>query len=389
MQALERAVVSPERVRVSVIMPYFNSRRFLDEAVRGVLAQNFRDWELLLIDDGSTDGSAGVARRYADHYPGRVCCLAHPGRINRGANAARNLGIARARGEFIAIHDADDISERQRLGEQVEYLDTHPDVALLGTQYTIIDEEGRRLGRMKLPRNWIDLRWELIFSTPFVHSGVMFRKAAVLSVAGGYDEGLRSAQDYDLWCRILPRVRAANLPKYLVRYRVHPNSITKTHATAGHEFRRLRIAHLVRLLGWNPCDETRNEERRAAMTALVFGWATDLKPAHLRGTVEQLLHLQQAFSVEAGLGDSERSRHRSKLCSRLARNLVAIAAERRFRDASEAREVLQMAFRLHRTALLRPRTLLRCCAVIARPWSHVFEPSVAPPDGPSGSATDV
>jgi glycosyltransferase involved in cell wall biosynthesis len=353
-----------ETVRLSVVMPFFNAERYIEEAIRSVLAQTYQDWELLLIDDGSADHSAVIARGFADQYPERIRYLMHPGRANRGANASRNLGIAHARGEYVAMHDADDVSERRRLEKQVSFLDAHPEVALLGAHYTVIDGQGTHLGRMKLPCSWVDLRWELLFSTPFAHSSVILRKEAVVRTAGGYDERLRSAQDYEFWWRIVPYLPAANLRQYLVRYRVHPHSISKTYESARDEFRRIRLEHLFRLLAWDRDDEERNEQRRAAMTSLVFGWETEFDAATLQGAVEDLLRLQRAFSAEAGLEEPEWLKHRSKLRSQVARNLVAVADAPRFRGSPEAGTLLRIAFRLNWPTLFRPRTLVRCCTVL-------------------------
>lgn len=112
-------------------MPFLDLERFIEESIDSVLAQTYTDWELLLIDDGSTDGSTGIARRYAHTYPDRIRYLAHDGRQNRGASASRNLGIRHARGEFIALLDADDVWLPHKLEQQVPLLDAHPEVGSL------------------------------------------------------------------------------------------------------------------------------------------------------------------------------------------------------------------------------------------------------------------
>ena len=117
--------------RVSVIMPFFDLERFIAESIDSVLAQTYPHWELLLIDDGSTDGSSAIARRYAVTHPERIRYLSHEGGGNRGASASRNLGIRQARGEYIALLDADDTWEPRKLEEQVAILDAHPDVGSL------------------------------------------------------------------------------------------------------------------------------------------------------------------------------------------------------------------------------------------------------------------
>ena len=117
-------------VRVSIITPFLNAERFLQESIESVLAQTYDRWELLLVDDGSTDGSAVIARRFAVAHPGKIRYLAHDGLQNRGASASRNLGIHHATGEYLAFLDADDVYLPRKLEEQVPLLDAHPSVAL-------------------------------------------------------------------------------------------------------------------------------------------------------------------------------------------------------------------------------------------------------------------
>lgn len=117
--------------RVSVIVPFLNAETFLEQTIQSVFAQTYRDWELLLVDDGSTPESTQIARRYQGDFPNKVRYLEHPDHQNRGACASRNLGIRQARGELIALLDADDIWLPQKLDRQVALLDAHPEVSLV------------------------------------------------------------------------------------------------------------------------------------------------------------------------------------------------------------------------------------------------------------------
>lgn len=123
--------------RVSAICIFLNEERFIAEAIESVLAQEFQDFELLLVDDGSTDGSTEIAKGYAERYPDKVIYLEHPGHENRGMSAARNLGISRARGEFIAVMDADDRWYPNKLAEQVAILDANPTVGVACGAYRV------------------------------------------------------------------------------------------------------------------------------------------------------------------------------------------------------------------------------------------------------------
>ena len=116
---------------VSVIMIFLNGERFIQEAIESILAQSYRSWELLLVDDGSTDASTGIAQRYVGHFPGRIRYLEHPGHANRGMSASRNLGIRHARGAYIALLDADDVWLRPKLQRQIALLRAHPDAAMV------------------------------------------------------------------------------------------------------------------------------------------------------------------------------------------------------------------------------------------------------------------
>lgn len=116
---------------VSVVIIFFNEARFLAEAVDSVLAQTYGGWELLLVDDGSTDASTEIARSYAAQQPGQIIYLEHPGHTNRGMSASRNLGIREARGEFVAFLDADDVWLPRKLEEQVAILESYPQAGML------------------------------------------------------------------------------------------------------------------------------------------------------------------------------------------------------------------------------------------------------------------
>ena len=118
-------------VRVSIVLPFFNSSRFMRECIDAVLAQTYPDWELILVDDGSSDASVAIAREYVEREPERVRCIEHPGRENRGISASRNVGVRHARGEFIAELDADDVWLPDKLARLVPELEAHPEVGMV------------------------------------------------------------------------------------------------------------------------------------------------------------------------------------------------------------------------------------------------------------------
>src|SRR5713226_2470741 len=120
-----------EEPRVSVVVIFRDAERFLEEAVASVFAQTCSDWELLVVDDGSVDGSPVLARRMAERQPEQVFYLQHPGGVNRGMSASRNLGIRHARGDYVAFLDADDVWLPSKLAEQVALLEHHPEAAMV------------------------------------------------------------------------------------------------------------------------------------------------------------------------------------------------------------------------------------------------------------------
>lgn len=128
---------SERSVRVSIVTPFLNAAPFIEEAVHSVLAQTYPHWELLLVDDGSTDASTAIAQALAAAYPDRIRYLTHPGRANKGASASRNLATTMARGELIAFLDADDVYLPAKLEAQIALLDAHPEAGMLygGTEY--------------------------------------------------------------------------------------------------------------------------------------------------------------------------------------------------------------------------------------------------------------
>jgi len=201
---------------VTVLMAVWNpNRAYLELAIRSILAQTFTDFELLLIEDPSPDSISDLVAAIGDP---RIRLLQRPERGTLGA--ALNAGLAAARAELVARLDADDIALPGRLMRQQAFLREHEDVAVYGSRITVIDGEGRAVGRRLLPLTHEEIAAALRRYNCISHPSVMVRKSAVLA-AGGYDEE-RVAEDYDLWCRMLLRgARFRNAAEDLVQYRFH------------------------------------------------------------------------------------------------------------------------------------------------------------------------
>lgn len=194
-------------------MAVYDRAPLVGQAIESVLAQSFRDFELLVLDDGSTDGSGEVARRYRDP---RIRIVRHE--RNRGIPYTRNHGLALARGELLAILDSDDVAYPRRLARQVAFLDAHPKIAAVGSWARRIRPDGRRALPALRPIRPREIRARIPFSTCFKNPTMMGRTAAMREF--GYREEFVICQDIDMWSRMSAKYPLANLPDYLVRYRL-------------------------------------------------------------------------------------------------------------------------------------------------------------------------
>jgi glycosyltransferase involved in cell wall biosynthesis len=204
---------------VSVIMPVRNGAAWLAESVASVQAQDFAGFELLVIDDGSADGTAAMLTSFAAADP-RIRVFRQP---PRGIVAALNTAIAQARARYLARLDADDRARPGRLSRQLAFMEAHPEIGLLGAWAEVIDDAGNAVGRLTSPADPARLARVLARTNPFVHSSVMMRTALVRRL-GGYRSAFRAAEDYDLWLRMAEAAGIANLAEDLTQYRRHAAS---------------------------------------------------------------------------------------------------------------------------------------------------------------------
>jgi len=206
-------------------MPVYNGERFVVEAVRSIFAQTFDDFECVVVDDGSTDGTAKLleAEQARDSR-----LVVHRQPSNLGFRAALNTGCALARGELIARMDADDISEPTRFEQQVAFLRAHPEVGVVGSAMQVIDDHGVR-GRVKsYPAGGGLAAWSMLFFNSLGHPSVMMRRA-LLEAAGWYPAGrVGGTEDYAIFLDFSWKSRIANLPEVLLLYRVWGGNMTHT-----------------------------------------------------------------------------------------------------------------------------------------------------------------
>jgi|SRR5215472_247321 len=227
---------------VSVITIFFNAESFLNEAIHSVLEQDYSNWELLLVDDGSSDGSTRIALNLVHHVPQHVRYLEHFAHTNRGMSASRNLGIKHARGEYIAFLDADDVWLPHKLSEQVALLEAHPDVgmtyghALIWSSWTGSREAtdykislGVPGGTLVLPPNLLPQLLRNKAQTPMT-SNAMLRRSVIESVGGFEEEFTSIYEDQVFFSKIEMHTAVYVSGSCWVKYRQHPLSCTAVSA---------------------------------------------------------------------------------------------------------------------------------------------------------------
>jgi hypothetical protein len=207
---------------ISVLLPVRNAMPFLPETMASLRNQTFRDFEIVALDDGSTDDTPRFLASIDDPRL-RVVRLA-----GVGLATALNHGIGLARSALIARLDGDDVAHPDRFRLQYDFLAAHPECVALGCQSLHVNERGERVGEERYPTSPLAIRWEALFRSPILHPGSMYRRDDVLAV-GGYRQEFDVAEDYDLWTRLLKRGTLANLPQELLRYRVHARSVCAVH----------------------------------------------------------------------------------------------------------------------------------------------------------------
>ena len=208
---------------ISVVMSVYNGRPYLTKAVQSILGQTYEDFEFIIINDGSTDGSQRVLGQFAERDD-RIRLFYQE---NRGLTASLNRGLKLAHGKFVARMDDDDISRPTRLEKQVRFLEDNPGVGVLGGGARVIDEAGEAIGHWIPPKKYGRITWRLLFNACFTHPSVMMRRSLVQDL-GGYADWARCSQDHELWTRAALKTRLAALPDELIQFRRSEGSITAT-----------------------------------------------------------------------------------------------------------------------------------------------------------------
>ena len=216
---MEKIQQNPE---ASVIMTVFNGEKYLEESVESILGQTYENFEFIIVDDGSFDKTSEILEHYSKK-DARIKIIAN--NQNIGLAKSLNKAIEAAQGKYIARQDADDISLPQRLEKQVEFLESHPEIKILGTYAYLIANGAETLGKEIVPTSSKVIKETLIKRNPFIHSSIMIKKE-IIDKIGGYNEEFKTTQDYELWFRVLKISEGENLPIFLVKKRYHPEMIS-------------------------------------------------------------------------------------------------------------------------------------------------------------------
>lgn len=209
------------KAKVSVLMCVYNSERFLREAIESVLQQTFTDFELLIVNDGSTDNSVKIIESYT--HP-RIRVLHQI--INQGITKCRRLGLEKAKGEYIAILDSDDLALPSRLKKQVSFLDHNPDMNLIGSWTEIIDEAGKKIGIRRGSTDPLIIKWMLGFNNCIANSSILFRREAALHIRA-YHFDSPACEDYDTLIKFNNLGGIGCIPEVLVYIREHKNRLSR------------------------------------------------------------------------------------------------------------------------------------------------------------------
>lgn len=206
--------------QITVLMPAYNAGLYIAEAIASVLQQTFDDFELLIINDGSTDNTAAIVESFDDD---RIVLV---NQKNQGVAGALNTGLKLSRAPYIARFDADDICYPNRLALQYQFMLAHPEYHIIGSATDYVDKEGNHIFNFKaplLPQQGIDrISYKVC---PFIHSSVFYRKSSIME-QGGYNIYAHTFEDHLLWLKVLKNYKGYNMPESLIKVRLNPESVT-------------------------------------------------------------------------------------------------------------------------------------------------------------------
>jgi len=208
---------------LSIVMGIYNTEAFLAKSLDCILAQTFSDFEMICVNDGSTDGSLEILNNYAAR-DSRVRVVSFS--KNQGISTALNEAIRLAQGKYIGIADSDDLYLPQKFATQIQFLEANADYVAVGSSASFIDTSDKLFGWEMMPESDAALRWRMLFNSPFFHPSLLLRAEAIKKIPVVYNPCMKAAIDYDLWPRILKYGKGYNLKEPFLFYRIHNNSIS-------------------------------------------------------------------------------------------------------------------------------------------------------------------
>lgn len=229
-------VLVKQQPKVSVLLPVYNCEKYLAETLNSLACQTYDNFEVIAIDDGSTDGSLAVLRRYA-RFDDRIKVFEQS---NRGLVNTLNKAASLATGKLFARIDGDDLVTPMRLELQVREMILHPECVLLGSSFDVVDEGSEFLYHNAVPTLQDDIRLAMYYRNPLAHGSIMMRRKA-FEAAGGYSSDCGPTEDYELWMRMIKIGEVHALPNSLFRWRINPNGITSTRSDAMKSFMDVNI----------------------------------------------------------------------------------------------------------------------------------------------------
>jgi hypothetical protein len=329
---------------ITVVMPAYNAAHYVGEAVRSILSQTFRDFEFIIVNDGSTDQTGSILDKYG--RADKRIRLYH--QENHGMIAALNRGCRLARGEYIARMDADDVSDAYRFQMQLDYIGKHPEIGIVGTWTRTIDEKGSVIGSWCPATNPKMLKWTHFFGACVAHPTVLMRRS-VLERLNFYRAGAVHGEDVDLWLRASAITDFSNVPEFLFEYRIWSGGSSQ----AGSKLRKPVHAHLLtsfitKFLGVEPSMEAVEGLRQTRVGP---------QPDNLRQifwTAALIRDLYERFAQETDLTFSDRKEVSWDAAKRIAS--LALQASRFNRGHSMLLFLQAVKLNYH---LLHPSTILR------------------------------
>lgn len=228
-------------------MSVYNAADYLQEAIDSILNQSFTSFEFIIVDDGSSDGSAGIVENRSDP---RIKLIRND--VNLGLAKSLNIALGASRGDYVARMDSDDISLPHRLEKQVGFMDSHPEVGISGTWIRYF---GAGQAVLRPPTDHATLVAALVFGPPLVHPAVIMRRSLVEKHDLQYDSTFKRAQDYDLWWRVAPHTRLANLGEVLLHYRLHEDQARNAHGGEQQQYAGVVRKRVLQALGFEPTPE--------------------------------------------------------------------------------------------------------------------------------------